>query len=123
MTVYIDKDYKCHAEAGEGLRAFEVPFFEGKCGRFIKGCRYVPGGETWLRSDGVEFAGEMLAPAEDLGPLTAAQQLYEEMYPELAELREKLQRLQDCLDGLASYPGLEQLQDFLLIIREVMEDE
>lgn len=123
MTVYIDKNYLCHPAPAEGRTAVELEYFDGKCPLFIEGYRYVPPGENWKRSDGVEFRGPMLAPARDCSLLSAAQQLYDELSPELTELRQKLQRLQDCLDGLASYPGLEQLQDFLLIIREMMEDD
>ena len=65
----------------------------------------------------------MIAPAEDSRLLIACQQLYEAMEPELSELRARLQNLRDCLDGLATIPSLEQLQDFLLSIRELMEED
>ena len=79
MTIYIDSDHKCHVESAEGLRAFEVPFFEGKCKRFIEGYRYVPQGETWVREDGERFQGEMIAPHEDYAILEAAQAIFEEL--------------------------------------------
>lgn len=77
MKIYIDADCLCHASLAEGLREFEVPFFEGKCPAFIDGYRYVPQGETWTRSDGVEFAGEMIAPRVDSRILEAYQKQYE----------------------------------------------
>ena len=77
MLIYIDNDYKCHAEAADGLRAFDVPSFDGKCRRFVEGFRYVPDGETWQREDGEEFSGEMITPHEDYAILAAAQAQYE----------------------------------------------
>lgn len=83
MTVYIDNDYKCHAEAGEGLRAVEIPFFDGKCPAYINGTRYVPAGETWIRSDGKVFAGEMMTPCIDSRIREAYQAQYEANLAEL----------------------------------------
>ena len=40
MTVYIDKDYKCHANQAEGLTPIETGFFDGKCDAFIEGYCY-----------------------------------------------------------------------------------
>lgn len=77
MIIYIDNDYKCHAEAAEGLRAFEVDFFNGKCPTFIEGYRYVPYGETWIREDGEKFKGEMIAPFINYIELKEAQLIYE----------------------------------------------
>lgn len=85
MTVYIDKDYRCHTEAAQGLRAVETPFFEGKCAAFIEGYRYVPAGETWQREDGELFTGEMTAPAEDLRILEAYQAQHEDMLEAMSE--------------------------------------
>lgn len=77
MTVYIDKEYKCHASPAESLRDFDVPFFEGKCFAFIEGYRYVPSGESWMREDGVNFKGEMIAPWKPYTELYIAQLEYE----------------------------------------------
>lgn len=84
MLIYIDKDYKCHAEPAEGLRAFEVPDFDGKCAAYIAGTRYVPAGETWTRSDGEVFEGEMIAPCIDSRIREAYQEQYELNLAELA---------------------------------------
>lgn len=87
MIIYIDNDFKCHAELSEGLRAFEVPFFEGKCKRFIEGYRYVPQGETWVREDGEKFKGEMIAPFVNYSKLYEAQLIYEkEQAEEIAKI-------------------------------------
>ena len=40
MIVYVDKDYQCHADPGEGLEAVEDAFFDGKCDTFIEGYCY-----------------------------------------------------------------------------------
>ena len=82
MIVYVDKNFRCHANPAEGLRSFDVPNFEGKCKRFIEGYRYIPDGETWIREDGVKFKGEMIAPFINYYELKEAQLIYEK---ELAE--------------------------------------
>ena len=78
MTIYIDSDFLCHTTDGDGRRAFDVEFFDGKCAAFIEGYRYVPSGETWTRQDGVEFSGEMISAATDYSRLAAAQGGYDE---------------------------------------------
>ena len=76
--IYIDTDYVCHTANPDGtFREVGTDAFDGKCDSFIEGYRYVPEGETWTRSDGVEFEGEMVAPAVDYEPLGIAQAQYE----------------------------------------------
>ena len=78
MIVYIDKDYKCHtSNPDNAFREFDLPFADGKCQTFIEGYRYVPTGESWTRSDGVVFYGEMIAPWKPYDELDAAQREYE----------------------------------------------
>lgn len=95
MLIYIDSDFRCHTSAGEGLAPVKVEFFDGKCQRFIEGYRFVPAGQTWVRSDGVAFSGEMIAPAEDSRIPEAAQTAYEEA---LSESEEKINDLTSALD-------------------------
>ena len=78
MKVYIDSDYKCHVLPGEGLREFDVPFFDGKCKTFVEGYRYVPEGERWVKPNGEFFRGEMISPWAPYQLLAAAQDAYEE---------------------------------------------
>lgn len=78
MTIYLDKDFKCHALAADGRRAVVSTFFDGKCDAFLCGYRYVPAGERWIRSDGTVFCGEMIAPWQDANMLEAAQRAYEQ---------------------------------------------
>lgn len=85
MTIYIDNDYKCHITNDGTMREFDVPFFEGKCQTYIEGYRYVPDGETWTRSDGEMFKGEMIAPCKPYAELYKAQLEYE-----LAQLKAEL---------------------------------
>ena len=73
MTIYIDNDYKCHVSDDGTRRAFDVPFFDGKCAEFVEGYRYVPSGETWTRADGQTFTGEMITPRRDYSSLAAIQ--------------------------------------------------
>lgn len=78
MTIHIDSDYKCHVSPGDGLREFDVPFFDGKCQTFVEGYRYVPKGERWIKPNGEFFRGEMLSPWAPYQLLAAAQTAYEE---------------------------------------------
>lgn len=77
MVIYVDTQYRCHTAPGEGLTAVETDFFAGKCGTYIEGYRFVPSGKTWVREDGMEFAGEMIAPWKPWNTLDAAQRAYE----------------------------------------------
>ena len=85
MTIYIDENFKCHASCADGLAPVESAFFEGKCPRYVGGYRYIPAGESWTREDGTVFTGEMIAPAEDIRLLEAAQAAYEEAQAENAD--------------------------------------
>lgn len=75
--IYIDKDYKCHVENDGTMTAVETDFFEGKCDAYIEGFRFVPAGESWTRSDGVVFEGEMATPCVDYSELVHAQRDHE----------------------------------------------
>lgn len=77
MTVYINSDYKCHVSNDGTMRAVETEFFNDKCDTFIEGYRYVPQGESWTRSDGVVFKGEMVSAWRDYRELDDAQRAYE----------------------------------------------
>ncbi len=78
VKIFVDYDYRCHvADPDETFRAFEISDFDGKCDAYIEGMRYVPSGESWMRSDGVVFEGEMIAPALDSRVLEAYQEEYE----------------------------------------------
>ena len=61
MTVYIDKDYKCHANQAEGLTPVDDAFFDGKCDTFIEGYCYKAEGNAvsiypWKPSDELDSA-------------------------------------------------------------------
>lgn len=77
MTFYVDTDFKCHVTNDGTMTQVESTFFDGKCKEFIEGFRYVPPGSTYIREDGVEFHGEMIAPWKDYKELAYAQLLYE----------------------------------------------
>ena len=77
-TIYIDSEFKCHTTNPDGtFREVETNFFDGKCQTFIEGYRYVHSGESWTRSDGVVFTGEMISPWKPYSELDAAQRAYE----------------------------------------------
>lgn len=77
MTIYIDSDYKCYVSNAEGRRAIETNYFDGKCTEWIESYRFVPAGEIWVKSNGVFFRGEMIAPWRDYTYLQIAQEAYE----------------------------------------------
>ena len=89
MKIYIDSDFKCHTTNLDGVyKEIETDAFYGKCSTFIEGYRFVPVGESWIRSDGVVFDGEMVAPWKDWDELNAAQGASEQHL--LAEYTEAL---------------------------------
>ena len=82
-TIYIDSDFKCHVSDDGTMTAIETDVFDGKCDTYVDGFRFVPHGESWTRSDGVTFHGEMIAPWQDYNVLQAYQKQYEAMNAEL----------------------------------------
>ena len=76
-TVYLDSEYRCHVDNDGTMTAVETDCFDGKCGTYIEGCRFIPAGERWTRPDGVVFEGEMKAPWKNSAELEAAQAQYE----------------------------------------------
>ena len=77
MTIYIDKDYLCHAEPGEGLEAVQTGFFDGKAPGYIEGYRFIPTGEHWTAEDGTVYLGEAAFPVTDWEALDKIQRAYE----------------------------------------------
>lgn len=80
--IYIDSDFKCHIVNDGTMRVIDTDFFDGKCGAYIEGYRFVPNGETWTREDGRKFRGEMIAPWSNYDKLDGAQSQYELMMDE-----------------------------------------
>lgn len=99
MKIYLDAEFKCHILDDGTMQAVETSFFDGKCGTYIEGYRFVPTGSTWTREDGVKFTGEMIAPWKPWDELDAAQGAYErEQYKaELAALDAEYQKGVDSL--------------------------
>ena len=93
MIVYIDSEFLCHISNTGGLTPVETTAFDGKCSRYIEGYRFIPAGQSWTRSDGVVFTGEMVAPAEDSRILEAAQAAYEEAQIGIADMKAALEVL------------------------------
>jgi hypothetical protein len=77
MMIYIDSDFKCHSADGGGMRAIDTDMFDGKCQEYIEGYRFVPEGASWVREDGVVFAGLMVAPWKPYDQLATTQAAYE----------------------------------------------
>jgi hypothetical protein len=83
-TIFLDSEWKCHVNNDGNMNEIQTDFFDGKCDAFIEGYRFVPAGETWTRSDGVVFTGQMVAPWKDYAILAAYQEQYETTNAELA---------------------------------------
>jgi hypothetical protein len=96
-TIYLDSDFKCHTVNDGTMLPVETDFFDGKCEAFIEGYRFVPKGESWTRSDGVVFTGEMIAPWKDYALLDAAQRLYEQAL--ILDMQQALKTLGVNVDG------------------------
>lgn len=77
MILYVDSMKHLHTVNDGTMTAVETDFFDGKCVEFIEGFRFVPSGESWTRSDGVVFHGEMIAPWKNYSELDKAQREYE----------------------------------------------
>lgn len=76
-TIYLDNDFKCHLATDGTMTEIQTDFFDGRCDAFVEGYRFVPTWETWARSDGVVFTGEMITPWKDYNELDTAQREYE----------------------------------------------
>lgn len=76
-TIYIDSDYKCHIADDGTMTPVVTDSFDGCCDDYIEGCRYVPEGERWTRSDGEVFNGVMTSPWKDSAELDIIQRDYE----------------------------------------------
>lgn len=77
MTIYIDKDFRCFAEPGEGLEAVQTDFFDGKALGYIEGYRFIPAGHSWTGEDGTVYLGEAAFPVTDWEALDKIQREYE----------------------------------------------
>lgn len=84
MEVYLDTEYKVHAEAGTDYMTIADAFFDNKCPNLVESYRYVPAEATWTREDGVAFAGPMIAPWRDICQYDSEQREYErEQYEDM----------------------------------------
>lgn len=78
LMIYIDNEFKCHITGDDTMRAISTNAFDGKCDSYIEGCRFVPNGETFVRSDGTAFTGEMVSPWKPSSYLESVQRIYEQ---------------------------------------------
>lgn len=90
-TIYIDTEFKCHIADDGTMTAVETAFFDGKCDEYIEGFRFVPEGQVWIRSDEVEFHGEMISAWKPFDELERVQMAHERKL--LAEYAEALKTL------------------------------
>lgn len=107
MKIYIDSDFKCHTSNDGTMREVETDFFNSKCTTFIEGFYYVPSGESWTRSDGVVFQGEMITPWKDYNLLAAYQEAYDEAKAESAAQIADMKNALEVELGVMSIPDEE----------------
>ncbi len=77
MIIYLDSDFRCHLKNDGTMATVETDAFNGMADAYIEGFRYVPGGQTWTRPDGVIFQGLMISAAENYNSLIKTQEQYE----------------------------------------------
>ena len=51
-TIYLDSEYMCHLEDGEGRTAVETDVFDGAVDRAIPCYRYIPAGKSYRDDKG-----------------------------------------------------------------------
>ncbi len=95
MTVYLDVEWKCHISGDDTMISVETAAFDGKCDTYIEGYRFVPSGKTWVREDGMEFSGEMIAPWKPWAELEEAQREYERQL--ILEYEAALREIEEAL--------------------------
>lgn len=98
MTIYIDQNFKCHADKIDECIEIETNFFDGKCASYIDGYMFIPEGAEFVTGDGVKIMGEAVFPWKDWRELDTAQREYEReqyaaMAAELADARAALEIL------------------------------
>ena len=89
-TYYLDAQCCLHLSPADGRTPWEDVngYFDNKCPEYIEGFRVVPEGKTWVRDDGTEFSGPMIAAAVPFEEIDAAQREYEQA--EMADMRNAL---------------------------------
>ena len=96
-TIYLDSNFKCHLTDDGTMTAVETDYFDLICDTMTEGYRFVPAGQSWTRSDGAVFRGEMIAPWKPWEELDAAQRAYE---------RELLRQYEQALAEIESALGV-----------------
>lgn len=96
MEVYLDTEYKVHAEAGTDYMTIADAFFDNKCPNLVESYRYVPAEATWTRDDGAEFTGEMITPWRDIHQYDDEQLAYE--YNLLSQYEKALSSIEQALE-------------------------
>ena len=88
MKIYIDEKFVCYENPQPNLREVDCSFFDDKP---CEGYRFIPDGETWTRSDGMVFHGEMVSPCakNDTSP----------DFLRVKELEAALAEIQEALNG------------------------
>ena len=99
-TIYLNDDFQCSVtEKEDTVQSVETELFDGKCNAWIEGYRFVPAGQTWTRSDGVVFTGEMIAPFKDYTYLEMVQSLYDQLAADITDTQLAVAEL--CESGVA----------------------
>lgn len=102
MIIFLNAIFECSVtERNDTTQQIETDAFNGKCTEYIEGMRFVPDGDSWTRSDGVIFTGEMISPFVDSRILELAQTEYEKTKTEnqIAEQQTAIQNLMLIVGG------------------------
>lgn len=93
MVIYLDSNYVCHLTNDGTMRAFETTAFDGMGEVCIVNSRFVPEGETWERSDGVVFQGQMISPVIPSSKMELAQTQYNISKAQMSDMQTALEIL------------------------------
>lgn len=86
MTVYVDKNYRCHAENEDGRQAIDDEFFDNRAPSVIEGYLCVIG----------EHNERMIAPWKPLSELDVIQREYDQNL--LAQYEQALTAIEQALE-------------------------
>lgn len=77
MTIYIDRNNRCHLDPAPDRTQIKTDFFEGKCQEFVEGYCFRPDGGKIALPDGTELDSGAIYPWKPYEQLAQYQAIYE----------------------------------------------